>query len=231
MEPDEDMDWEEGEVIYENTKIGEWVKLWKMTTFATLVSAPVFYTYEIYCADGTPSLQWNSDTWMSWDIPRQFQDGGGWGVEDIRYCDDNDYMNLQYGVKRAMMRPAFTGYWMTLLALVYHLDFDYVTKMRYNKDKDLVFITKPDRFWGEQQHIHEVHHLEQMVPSAVTALRYHSSWDKNGILTIKDMAQQHNLKFYKDSKYWNLEMRKEFESETNSMCFGTHADKHNGRIF
>jgi hypothetical protein len=29
------------------------------------------------------------------------------------------------------------------------MDLDYATKMRYNKDKDLVFVTKPDRFWGE----------------------------------------------------------------------------------
>lgn len=50
-------------------------------------------------------------------------------------------------------------------------------------------------------------------------------------MTIKDMAQTHNLKFYKDTKYWNMEMRKEFEAETNNLWVGTHADKHNGRIF
>lgn len=168
---------------------------------------------------------------MSWDIPRQMQDGGGWGVEDIRYCDDNDYMNLQYGIKRAVMRPSFTGYWLTLFGLMYHLDFDYVTRMRYNKDKDLVFVQKPDRFWGEQEHIYEVHHLEQMVPSAVTALKHHSSWDKNGIMTVKCMAQNENLKFYKESKYWNMDLRKEFDHETTGLWVGHHNDKHNGRIF
>jgi len=149
MEPDEDLEFEEGEVIYENKQIGDWIKLWKTGIFSILVSAPIFYTYEIYCADGTPSLQWSSDAFMTFDIPRQFQDGGGWGVEDIRYCDDNDYMNLQYGVKRLMMRPAFTGYLLTLFCLVNNIDMDYVTKMRYNKEKDLVFVTKPDKFWGE----------------------------------------------------------------------------------
>jgi len=70
MEPDQDLDFEEGEVIYENKNIGEWIKLWKASTMAIFVSAPVFYTYEIYCADGIPSLSWASDTWMTWDIPR-----------------------------------------------------------------------------------------------------------------------------------------------------------------
>lgn len=58
-------------------------------------------------------------------------------------------MNLQYGAKRAVVRPSHTMFMATLFTLIYSMDFDYVTKMRYNKDKDLVFVTKPDRFWGE----------------------------------------------------------------------------------
>jgi len=69
-------------------------------------------------------------------------------------------MNLQYGVKRAMMRPAFTGYWMTLYCLIYSLDFNYVSKMTYNKEKDLVYVTRPNNWWGYKESIHEVHHLE-----------------------------------------------------------------------
>jgi hypothetical protein len=86
----------------------------------------------------------------------------------------------------------------TLMAMVWCLDFDYVTKMRYNKDKDLVFVTKPDRFWGETEHVYEMHHLEQMVPSAVTAVKDMSSKAENGIMTVHCMAQNENLKFYKD---------------------------------
>lgn len=40
------------------------------------------------------------------------------------------------------------------------MDLDYVTKMRYNKDKDLVFVNKPDNLWGETEHVYEMHHLE-----------------------------------------------------------------------
>jgi hypothetical protein len=69
-------------------------------------------------------------------------------------------MNIQYGAKRAIVRPTHTAYMAILIAFVYGLDLDYATKMRYNKDKDLVFVTKPDRFWGERENIYEMHHLE-----------------------------------------------------------------------
>ena len=51
-------------------------------------------------------------------------------------------------------------YCAVLFAMVYSMDLDYVTKMRYNKDKDLVFVTRPDAFWGESEHVYEMHHLE-----------------------------------------------------------------------
>ena len=51
-------------------------------------------------------------------------------------------------------------YVVTLMTLIYNMDFDYVTKMRYNKEKDLVFVTKPDRLWGESETVMEMHHLE-----------------------------------------------------------------------
>jgi len=97
-------------------------------------------------------------------------------------------MNAQYGAKRSIVRPSHTMYVATLMAMVWCLDFDYVTKMRYNKEKDLVFVTKPDRFWGETEHVYEMHHLEQMVPSAVTAIKDMASKDENGIMTVHCMA-------------------------------------------
>ena len=105
----------------------------------------------------------------------------------------------------------------TAMALLYGMDFDYVTKMRYNKDKDLVFVTKPDKLWGEKEHVYEVHHLEQMVPAPVTAMKHMSAMRHDGIMTVKDMAQNENLKFYKEDKYWNADLKKEFMNETRGL--------------
>jgi len=151
MEPDASLNFEEGEVIYENNKVGEWIKFWKACFITIFGISPGFYIYEIYCADGTPSIHWMADNWNWADIPLQFQDGSGWDLQGKRYCDDHDYMNIQYGAKRAIVRPSHTMYVATLMSMVWCMDLDYVSKMRYNRDKDLVYVTKPNRFWGESE--------------------------------------------------------------------------------
>ena len=90
------------------------------------------------------------------------------------------------------------------------MNLDYVSKMVYSKDKDLVFVYKPDGIWNETEYVHEVHHLEQMVPYNVSALENHPLNEKDGIMTIYDMAERENLKLYSEDKYWNLDLKDEF---------------------
>jgi hypothetical protein len=59
MEPEEGLNFEEGEVIYENSRVKEWVKFWKASVIAT-------FLLEIYAADGAPSLSWMADNWAWW---------------------------------------------------------------------------------------------------------------------------------------------------------------------
>ena len=94
MDPDPTLSFEPGEVIYENKRVTEWIRFWKVMTACTLASWPAFMTFEIYAADGAPSLSWMADNWNFWQIPQQFQDGSGWGLEGVRYCDDHEYMNV-----------------------------------------------------------------------------------------------------------------------------------------
>lgn len=56
MEPDADLNFEEGEVIYENARVGEWVKFWKTSMLVLFGFSPGFYMFEIYQGDGAPSL-------------------------------------------------------------------------------------------------------------------------------------------------------------------------------
>ena len=230
MDPDPTLSFEPGEVIYENKKVTEWIRFWKTMTAVTLGAWPAFYCFEIYSADGAPSLSWMSDNWNFWQIPQQFQDGSGWGLEGVRYCDDHEYMNIQYGMKRSIVRPSNTFYMLSVFALLQHINFDYVSKMVYNRDKDLVFVYRPDGFWGETEHVYEVHHLEQMVPAPVTAVKDLTMNRNDGILTVYDMSKRHYLKFYGEDKYWNQEIKEDFLSQTRSMWQG-NADKYNGRIF
>ena len=220
MDPDPTLNFEKGETIYENRGVIEWTRFWKMFTTATFGFAPGFYVFEIYAADGFPSLSWMAENWSWFNVPRQFQDGGNADLENYRYCDDHDYMNFQYGGKRALARPSHTAYVCTLLALAQHMNFDYVSRMVYNKDKDVVFVYKPDGFWHEREYAYEMHHLEQMVPYAVTAIKNMSMNDPNGIVTVYDMNSKDNLKFYQNDKYWNLDVKDEFMSQTRNLWVG-----------
>jgi len=210
MDPDPSLSFKQGETIYENRRVTEWVRFWRASAACTFGFMPGFYIFEMYAADGLPSIDWISENWMNWNIPKQFQDGGGWDLEGKRYCDDHDYMNIQYGGKRAFARPAHTIYMATLLCLLQNMNWDYVSKMVYNKDKDIVFVYKPTGLWNDHEYVYEMHHLEQMVPHAVTAVKDLSMQRDDGIVTVYCMNTRDNLKFYNEDKYWNMDLKDEF---------------------
>ena len=103
--------------------------------------------------------------------------------------------------------------------------------MVYNKDKDIVFVYKPDGFWYEREYVYEMHHLEQMVPFAVKAIENSSVMKDDGIVTVYDMNTRDNLKFYNEDKYWNLELKDEFMANTRGLWKGNFDCKYNGSIF
>lgn len=103
--------------------------------------------------------------------------------------------------------------------------------MVYSKDKDLVFVYKPDGIWNETEYVHEVHHLEQMVPYSVMALENHPMQKDDGIMTVYDMAERENLKLYSEDKYWNLDVKDEFMAQTRSLWHGNFKSKYEGSIF
>ena len=139
---------------------------------------------------------------------------------------------MQYGGKRALARPSHTAYVMQVLVLLQYMNLDYVSKMVYSKDKDLVFVYKPDGIWNETEYVHEVHHLEQTVPFAVSAIEQMSLQKRDdGILTVYDMNEHEQLRFYNEDKYWNLDLKEEFVGQTNSLFIGNWDDKRRGQIF
>ena len=58
MSPDPTLNFKTGETIYENYRVVEWTRFWKASIAATFGFFPGFYIFEIYAADGAPSLSW-----------------------------------------------------------------------------------------------------------------------------------------------------------------------------
>ena len=206
------------------------MRLWRLVFGVTLPFWPMFYTFEFYHGDGVPSLSWLADFSFWHEIPKELQDGGDWGVNKIRYCDDHDYMNTPYALKRSIARPSHTLYQATVLAFLQIMSMDYVTKMTYNKDKDLVFVEKPDGIWKDHEYVYEVHHLEQMVPSPVSAFGDIGAGKKDGIMSLHCMSTKDYLKIYNDKKYWNNDLREDFLSQTRSL-WTEISDTYQGRLF
>lgn len=140
-------------------------------------------------------------------------------------------MNLHYGVKRLIARPVHTFYIVTVLAMMQQLNFDYVSKMVYNKDKDLVFVYRPDGLWGDHEYVYEMHHLEQMVPAPITSFKHLTMNRDDGILTVHCMSTRDDLKFYNEDKYWNIDEKQGFIDQTRSLWHKRSSDKYNGHIF
>lgn len=217
MDPDPTLNFEQGEVIYEHPTISEWIRFWKASLGIPLVLWPAFYVFEIYANDGAPSLSWASEN-LSWsEIPRQFQDAGDWDLENVRYCDDHDYMNSAYGAKRMIVRPSHTMYQVAVLTGLQLLSADYVSKLVYNKDRDLVFAYKQDGLWRDSEYVYELHHLERMVPSPVMSYKDLSDQKEDGITTLYCMNSRDYLKLYNDPKYWNLDLRDDFKRQTSNL--------------
>lgn len=76
-----------------------------------------------------------------------------------------------------------------------------------------------------------MHHLEQMVPFAVTAIKNLSMQRDDGIVTVFDMHTKENLKFYAEDKYWNLDVKDEFMANTRTLWKGNFDSINEGSIF
>merc|ERR1712150_251514 len=59
-----------------------------------------------------------------------------------------------------------------------------------------------------------------------------SLYDRDdGILTVYDMNEHEQLRFFNEDKYWNMELKDEFINSTNNLWVGTFSDKRVGQIF
>jgi hypothetical protein len=79
--------------------------------------------------------------------------------------------------------------------------------------------------------VYEMHHLEQMVPFAVTAIKNLSMQRDDGIIKVFDMHTKENLKFYAEDKYWNLDVKDEFMANTRTLWKGNFDSINEGSIF
>jgi len=98
-------------------------------------------------------------------------------------------------------------------AYVYGLNLatdNYVTKMQFNADKDILFITRKigSFFPKDVVEAHEVAHLQVLPPTPQTGLEdvNDRTW-----FTLTDMNSQENFMISTNQKYWHPSLAQDFK--------------------
>lgn len=92
---------------------------------------------------------------------------------------------------------------------------DFVVKLQYNKDRDLVFVTKgcQNAFSKKlTEHVHETTHLQCLPPSVGISMKLQES-----LMTVTDMYSDEVMYLYTDPKYWNQDLSVEFQDHLFAM--------------
>ena len=194
-EPHPSLNFEEGEVIYENTQMQEWAKFFTLTGFSLFAFLGAFVPY---------SLFYKTHMFMSSAMDNIFL---GYHNFSMYYFD-----NLGLHI------PIFGGAAMYLLYaghnILHAMLRDYVVKMQYSKDKELIFVTRLSPFGGAEEEVYETAHLECLPPSVKAGIKHLSMQDSDGIWDITDMNSQEVMALYNEDKFWNPKLKQEFIQKT-----------------
>jgi hypothetical protein len=190
-EPHPSLNFEEGEVIYENTHLLEWAKFWNLSGLSMIGFSCIYAPYAFI-------------------FKTHLTYGAGYDNLFLPY-----YANTPYMTDINNMSALFYGgalMWTLYMAMGYSHHFwkDYALKVQYNKDKELVFVTRVSPYCSIEEEVFELQHLEVPPPSVKVGTKDLSSQDKDGLWDLICMASHRHVVMYNEDKYWNPTLRKEF---------------------
>ncbi|EGR31428.1 hypothetical protein IMG5_109990 [Ichthyophthirius multifiliis] len=198
VNPHESLNFEEGEILYENTRLLEWAKFWTYSTLVGYFWCAFFVPYQLMFKTHMP-LEHAFDN-IFWPY-----------YQHTQYMWDNNGLHI----------PAVAGIacYATHVLLHYmnNLSKDYVVRAQYSKDKELLFVTRISPFGSTKEEVYEVAHLEHLPPSVKSGVKDMSCQDSNGLVDIICMNTQRSLVFYLEEQYWNPKIRNDFFNQTNGM--------------
>lgn len=202
--PDPDVNFEKGEIIYDNPHAWKGGSLIKQTGLTSLL-------YVLYHAGHT--LVTNRTVYPVYTEAGDHRADGfsesnyyGFAVYSASNSDWHDIETLSNVGFIAPLAP------LCMLSFVWLLKCStegIVTKMQFNKNRDLVFVTKVGGtfFAKEIEEVYETTHLQVLPPSVETG--YMDVNDRK-LFTISCMTSHVNFRVYKNPSYWNPELKEEF---------------------
>eukprot|EP01017_Pseudomicrothorax_dubius_P003968 TRINITY_DN106_c0_g1_i1.p1 TRINITY_DN106_c0_g1~~TRINITY_DN106_c0_g1_i1.p1 ORF type:complete len:513 (-),score=148.62 TRINITY_DN106_c0_g1_i1:146-1684(-) len=189
--PNPTLNFEEGEVIYENTRLVEWSKFWIYSGLAGYLFGAIFVPYQLIFKTHL-ALPMGYDNLF---VPTY--------THSIFTVDNHGLMFPIAGL--LSMYSAYMG-----LALTNQILRDYVIRMQYNRDRELIFVTRITPWGSTEEEVFETAHLEILPPAVRTGLQHLSANHDDGLLDVTCMSTQKSLVLYNEDKYWNPSLRAEF---------------------
>jgi len=178
-------------VVYENTQILEWAKFWNLSGFSLYAFGALFIPYNYLYKTHLPT----STAYDNMFIP--------YHQHTMFFFD-----NLGLHIPTIGGIALYATY--SAIALAHRFWRDYVVKMQFSKDKELLFVTRISPLGALEEEVYETHHLEVLPPSVKTGTKDLSSQDQDGLWDITCLSTHRNLVVYNEEKYWNPSERKDF---------------------
>lgn len=226
VEPHKDLCLEIGETIYENKWIYEWILLFRILVYL----APIFlfwYIIEAYNNNTSASPEYASrfapiitgNASKKSLARRPFENTNYWGT---------NMWPWQFSVKKLLLFP-FVVLAAILGRNINRFGNNYVLKAAFNRERDVVFVWRVRGALLKKCDIFELHYLESTVPSVTSLWPKLGKFQKDGLLPIWDLRSDSPMLFYNEKKYWNIDQRDYFLSNTNTYWQGLrHKDVNRG---
>jgi hypothetical protein len=227
-EPNKDLCLEEGETIYENKWVHEWVVFWRMCLYLSPL-AIFWYIYESYNNNTPASPEYSRRFSFIQPMNSFFRGLPRRMPENVNYWGSNLWL-WQHFIRKGLVYAALISA-VVMGRKAVRIGNSYVIKAVYNREKDLVFIWRPTGVFAKQMHVYELHYLEQTVPRVTNGWK-DLGYEKDGIFMVHDLRLNHEMLFYNEKKFWNIDERDHFFRNTQTYWRGLrHKDVNRGIFF
>jgi hypothetical protein len=208
--PDPDVDFEKGEIIYDNPYAFQGSALAKQTCWASLglVAFHMLHTagsgrtvYPI----GNEGMDHRTDG---------YDPGQNYALNVYQFYGDWQDIETLGGV--GFIAPLAPLAAVAVVSFIKTLTDGVCVKMQFNKNRDLVFVTKVGGVFMNKpyEEVYETTHLQVLPPSPASGFALASDRE---VFTINCMASHESFRVMNNPEYWNPELKGEFYRHLHSL--------------